>query len=369
MNYGWTFVGIGFLCLLVLMGCAAPDASPEIPDQNTDQNNPVFPPDENTPLSPPVTRSFEQGFVPIPPQPITEAGWMDTFRLLGRNADVVLHHSAIDWNKFSENANAPRSADKTPNLEQTNFVALMAKQNQLNVLIVVDPLRSDRLEIDPNVAPIGFKFQDSAVRAAFRNYTMRIVRDYKPKYLGIGSEINTYMRKHPEDALFLISAIKEIIAEVKYESPDTIVTTTFQFEELTGKVNGSSQWDLLEQIEPSVDVVAITTYPSPFFESPGKIPEDYYRQLGSHTQKPVIIAESGWPSAGEPGFHGSEQNQAEFIKRLPVLTQDLNLQVWIWWFLHDWSGEGYADFFKSMGLRTSDGNEKPAWQAFRDVRG
>ena len=138
MNYGWTFVGIGFLCLLVLMGCAAPDASPEIPDQNTDQNNPVFPPDENTPLSPPVTRSFEQGFVPIPPQPITEAGWMDTFRLLGRNADVVLHHSAIDWNKFSENANAPRSADKTPNLEQTNFVALMAKQNQLNVLIVVD---------------------------------------------------------------------------------------------------------------------------------------------------------------------------------------------------------------------------------------
>ncbi len=359
---------MGLILIVLMAGCTEPTEPPITPpDQNQpDQNTPINPTDQNQPLD---SRGFLMGTVPIPPQPLTNEGWINTFALLSDNAEIVLHHSAIDWNKFIENSISPRSADKTPNLEQTNFIALMAKQNNLKTFIVIDPLQSNREELDAKAfGQAGLKFEDRSVPQAFRNYAVRIAQDYKPAYMGIGSEVNTYMLNHPQDTQFLTYTLRDIISEVKRESPNTIVTATFQYESLVGKADGQSQWNLLSQVEPYVDAVSITTYPSLFFETPDQIPADYYAQLKEHTQKPIISAESGWPSGGDAQYHGSPENQKRFVERLPQLTKDLSPKLWIWWFLHDWSGEGYPDFFKTMGLRTSTGEEKPVWTAWQQIQ-
>jgi len=86
-----------------------------------------------------------------------------------------------------------------------------------------------------------------------------------------------------------------------------------------------------------------------------------------HTSKPIIIAESGWPTGGSSEFHGSSENQKDFVAKIPELAKEINLKLWIWWFLHDWQGEGYPDYFKTMGLKTSDGQEKPAWKTWQQI--
>ena len=119
--------------------------------------------------------------------------------------------------------------------------------------------------------------------------------------------------------------------------------------------------------EDKVDVIAITTYPSPWFNNPGDMPENYYTQLKQHTDKPIIVAESGWPSSGNPSYHGSLVNQNRFLERFIELTADIDLELWIYWFLHDW--DDIPDFFRTMGLRTSRGIPKPAWFTWRRISG
>ena len=79
-----------------------------------------------------------------------------------------------------------------------------------------------------------------------------------------------------------------------------------------------------------------------------------------------MIAESGWPTAGGAG--ASIANQTAFLERLPELTKDLNLRLWIWWFPHDWAGTGYAEVFKTMGLRQANGTPKPAWDSWLEIK-
>jgi exo-beta-1,3-glucanase (GH17 family) len=99
------------------------------------------------------------------------------------------------------------------------------------------------------------------------------------------------------------------------------------------------------------------------------MPADYYSRILAHTGLPVVIAESGWPTGGDPAWHGSDANQTRFLTRVAELTQPLTLSLWIWWFLHDWAGAGYPAFFQTMGLRNSDGTTKPSWSTWQSIHG
>ena len=152
-------------------------------------------PPPNTTEEPPIDRRlFLMGAIPIPKQPLTTENWIEVFDLLGKNADVVLHHTSPDWEQFVDSNSVERNAAVTSQLESTNFIVEMAKRENLKLFIVVDPLRADREEIDSKLPlNIGKNFGDENVRKAFKNYALRIARDYKPKYLGLGSEVNTYI--------------------------------------------------------------------------------------------------------------------------------------------------------------------------------
>ncbi len=51
------------------------------------------------------------------------------------------------------------------------------------------------------------------------------------------------------------------------------------------------------------------------------------------------------------------------------MTKDLDLRLWIWWFPFDWEGPGYGEFFNSMGLISSDGeDEKLALNTWKEIQ-
>lgn len=339
---------IGPLAALLIATCHVWSAPPAIDESST-----------------PEERPFAMGFLPIPRQPLSQESWLETWdELLQQNAEFVRTNVEVDWEDFLESPD-PKSFGE---LQHLTFASGMAKRSRLKAVFVITPTDSTTGDFHKRLPErMGDSFADKQVRQAFANCTIRIAKDYKPEYLALGNEINGYFKHHPDDVANFLSLYREIYTAVKKVSPATRMTISLQYELLTGTFDGTPQWKLLDQFGAHLDVLAISTYPSPFFGDPGSIPDDYYTQLSRHGKQPVIVVESGWPTQGNKKLGASPETQERFLSRFVELTAGLDLDLWIWWFLHDWAGEGYPDFFKSMGLRTSNGTEKPPWQTWQKI--
>lgn len=342
--------GLVIIVLLIIIVGVISEKNKEVPSGPVTPAPPEVPKPTDQTAKPPTpsltSRSFQMGFVPIPAQPLSTENWLAAFDLFGKSAEVVMHHV-----NFAPDA-----------LAGADFISQMADRYGLKKFLVIDPLSSDRQALDPNLKTFGASFADSKARQAYKDLAVKLASVYRPTYLGLGSEINTYLAKYPNELTSFVSLLGEVRAAVKQVSIATVVTLSVQYEELSGTTGKPVQWEMLRQLEAPVEAVAFTTYPSPFFSNPDKLPANYYTRIREYTSKPILIAESGWPTSGSGG--ASVANQTAFLNRLPQLTKDLNLRLWIWWFPHDWAGEGYPTVFKTMGLRQFAGEPKPGWDSW-----
>lgn len=193
-------------------------------------------------------------------------------------------------------------------------------------------------------------------------------------FLGFGVEINSFLWENaPDDFEWFVTLFPEVANAVHAVSPDTIVFPGFQLERLRGLKDGlfggkrtTAEWELLDRF-PAADAIGFTTYPGLIYPTPPELPADYYTEIRSHTDKPIIFTEVGWQSGGELGeWSGTPLLQDDFVaERLPDLA-DMSEMV-IWSFLYDQEAGGPA--FGSMGLVDSDGNERPAWNTWLEVFG
>lgn len=290
------------------------------------------------------TRHFQMGFVPIPAQPLSQATWLSAFDLFGQSAEVIMQHRHF-------------AASEAASLD---LVAQLAKTKNLKLFVVIDPLSDNREKLDPTLLALGPNFADAKVRAEYQRVAKEVVQKYEPAYLSFGSEMNTYLAKHPADLAAYQSLVKETAEAVKSLAPATKTTISFQYETLSGAY-GAAQWPTLAALEPLIDEVAFTTYPNIVYKRPSDIPANYYTALKDHTSKKLIVAESGWPS------NKKSDDQSAFLARFSTLINALPVDLWVWWFPHDWGSSGYGSAFANMGLRTSSGDPKPAWRTWQKI--
>ncbi len=333
----------------------------------------------------PVSAQTLYGFFPSPPEVTTESV-IATYAAMGEHADLVLLARNVPWKDFAS-GDGRDSADFT---ELTAMVHL-ACQNRLEPVFVVDPLngldRSRFMSLPEGWTP---SFAFPAVRSAMRNYALRIVREFHPRFLALASEINTWQDRHPDDFASFLSLYRELYDEVKAVAPQTQVFVTFQWEELNNLIPGvdggrrpfDTRWEQARAFEPRLDLWAISTYPYVVFSSARDIPGDYYARLAGMTKKPVAIAEGGYTSESVGALRGTPEDQALFLRAVHDQLGS-RLDLWIYTVLSDFSLESYAPFlrqqglggdiptlgwFAHIGLRTHDGTPKPAlavWDSFR----
>ncbi|MBI5839486.1 MAG: hypothetical protein HZB19_05235 [Chloroflexi bacterium] len=330
------------------------------------------------------------GFFPSPPE-VTLESVMQMYKDLGDHADVVLLQQNIPWEAFAQSAEV-ESGDITDIKNQH----ILAVQNSLEIIFVVDPLNGlNRREFLGLPSGWEASFANPDVRTAYKNYTLRVVREFHPRYLGLASEINTYADAHPEDFPTFLSLYNEVYDAVKAEAPQTQIFVTFQWEDLNNIFpqpnEGNRQkfdinWDQVEIFEPKLDLWAISSYPFVAFENASDIPPDYYTPLLSRTSKPVAVAEGGFASRDIDPFHGDPQDQVDYLNAIHTQIGE-RLNFWIYLLLTDFNmdsyeplmraqGQGDDDIntlglFASVGLREFDGTPKPAldvWDGFRDGR-
>ena len=326
------------------------------------------------------------GFFPSPPEATLESV-LATIQDIGKHGDLLLAQRNIPWNDFRKSP----EADSQEIVDIRNLM-ILARQNNLEAIFIVDPLNGlNRREFSG--LPFGWQasFANPDVRTAFTNYTLRLVRELHPRYLGLASEINTYNDFHPDDFKNYLSLYQEVYAKVKAESPDTKVFVTFQWEELNNLIPGvpgntqpyQTRWEQIEVFEPQLDLWVISSYPFTVFQDGKGIPADYYTPLLARTDKPLAVAEGGFTSKDVGAFHGKPEDQVAYLNAIHNQIGG-RLAFWIYLLLSDFNLESYkkmmrekgqdADIntlgmFVSVGLRNADGTPKPAlavWDNFQN---
>ena len=203
--------------------------------------------------------------------------------------------------------------------------------------------------------------------AAARGYAER----HRPRFLGLGVEIDTQWRTHPDDFDQFVALFAAVTEAVHTASPSTMVFPTFQLERLSGMQGGlfggandpaQAQWGLIDRF-PDADIIGFTTYPGLVFATPDEIPDDYYSRLGGIAGgRPIVFTEMGWQAGGELGaWSGTPQLQARFVERFADLIADTSVAFYVWSFLYD---QAVGEPFATMGLIGADGIPRPAWEVW-----
>lgn len=330
------------------------------------------------------------GFFPVPPEPKTESIFQ-LFEDISKHSDFILIQQATAWEEFVDSAEGT-SKTRTDLVNQTK----LARQNNLEYIFVLDPLNGlNRREFIGLPAGWEANFANPNVRSSHRNYALWVVRTFHPRYLGLASEINTYMDAHPDDAKNFISLYNEIYALVKAEAPQTQIFVTFQWDDLNNmfpqpeenRQKFAINWDQVEAFEPNLDIWAISTYPYFVFSSASAIPADYYSPLLSRTDKPVAVAEGGFSSESFGPFTATPEDQVMYLNAIHDQLGGSRFVFWVNLLLTDYDIEAMTEFiiangqsaedadflgyFGHTGFQNFDRSPKPAlevWDGFRTER-
>jgi len=307
---------------------------------------------------------------------------------MSAHGDFVLIQQNAAWEDFLGGVEG-ESQTRTDLINQT----ILARQNNLEYIFVLDALNGlNRREFIGLPAGWEASFANPDVRTAYKNYALWVVRAFHPRYLGLASEINTYMDAHPDDAPNFISLYNEIYALVKAEAPETQIFVTFQWDDLNNMFpqpeEGNRErlqpnWEQVEAFEPNLDVWVISTYPYFVFGTQTEIPADYYSPLLTLTDKPVAIAEGGFSSQVAGPIQGSPEDQVAYLNAIHdqlgsrlvfwvnLLLTDCNLDSYSNYMLsHGQSADDVSTlgYFAHTGLLNFDRTPKPAlevWDGFR----
>ena len=326
------------------------------------------------------------GFFPSPPE-ITLQSVLRHFGDLGEHADFVLAQTNIPWQAWEDETDPEPQA-----LIDLRNQAILAGHNELEMVFVVDPLnglnRGEFLGL-----PWGWEasFANPDVRHAHKAFSLWIVRTFRPRYLGLASEINTYADAHPDDFVNFLTLYEEVYRAVKAEAPDTQVFVTFQWEDLNNLFPGDNEgrqpyavnWEQVEAFEPRLDLWVISSYPFVAFPSGSAIPPTYYTPLLERTGKPLAVAEGGYTSAPVGPFAGTPEDQVDYLEAVQAQL-GRRLRFWVYLLLSDFDHDSYAaamrasgtnqadtstlGLFEAVGLQQSDGTPKPGLAVWDQLR-
>lgn len=313
-------------------------------------------------------RSFAMGFGSLG-QDRTDEAYIAALRRIGVNGEVVMIQRTPPWKDFMDGGSP---SDVTQRAMETE--TRLVRENKLKLFFAVDPIDASRRDRPAKLPSewAGYGFGRADLQTAFIAYVQWVAANYKPDYLALASEVNMYAERNSHDFQALVALYGKAYDAVKAVSPDTLVFPTFQYEDLLGVLPGEGHlpaWQLVQQFDAKMDLLAITTYPNFAFRTADDIPADYYTQISDHTVKPVVFAEAGFSSEPvERANNASESEQAAFLRRLLADADALAARFLIWYFAADPHYDMPSPAFQHIGLLREDGSKKQAWEVWQENR-
>jgi hypothetical protein len=250
------------------------------------------------------------------------------------------------------------------------------------VALVVSPIDTNVLRVPADLE--GTPFDDPAIierYLATLDYALGQLRDVALASISIGNEVDAYLSSHPDEWQEYCVLYERALQHLHANAPNVPVGVKATFDGLTGDAA-----EELLQLNSHSDAIFATYYPLKrdfTVEDPAVFETDIANLLGRYPRRPVYLLEVGYPSS--PALGSSEEKQAEFVRQVFTTwdrhRQHIPLLNFTW--MHDISQEslgeyatyyGLSDhrflaFLGSLGLRTNDGHDKPAFDALRNETG
>ncbi len=309
-------------------------------------------------------RGYLMGISSLPAE-LTDDGYARAFELAARAGEVVLIKRVPPWAALLSGASFPSESVAVATQAELD----LAERNELDIFFAID--FAGGASGPGQIADLpeelrGAGFADARVREAFLAYAQYVAANYRPAYLALGVDVNSYEAENPADFEQFLTLYAEAYDAVKALSPETLAFPTFQLEELHGLLPlgdpRPSQWHLISRFEPRIDVVAVGSYPGLAFSDPLRLPREYFSRLRTYSDRPIVIAETGYASLS-PAGENAEAEQAAFALRTLQDAERLDMALVVWFVGHDpgFSGGPAFEAVQHLGLFNSDGSEKAAW--------
>ena len=345
------------LCCLVLgmMACGNSSAAPEAGTGKSGEPRP-----------------FLMGVSSVPQKPSDDA-YRDAFKFAATAGEVILIQRVPPWEEFEPGGTI---SDRTKNL--TRLERDLAHDNGLKLFLAIDPTDPadrGRLAALPDDLR-GRDFTDNRIRAAFISYAKYLALNYKPAYLALGVEVDMFFNRRGDEAFRSFQSLYfEAYDAVKDVSAATLVFPTFQYENMQALLSlgppSQPTWALVNRFDPKLDAVAISSFPGFAFTRVDRLPQEYFSQLKTRYQKPLIFASIGWTSGPSPEGGSLEGDQATFLRRAMSEAEELGALVVVWYLGRDVEDAPLPAFapLATMGLIRADGRAKVSWAIWRTYLG
>jgi hypothetical protein len=297
------------------------------------------------------TRTFAMGtagFVPVHFPDSSEADWQDFFQTGAASYGGV----------FGIHVNAAEKTDENHVLEQAvlGFEHVQGVETYLAI--------SYGKEDGPFTEAMGEQLLRVAGAAAEK---------YQPGIMSLGVESNSLYLFHPETYDLYIEYARRGYDAVKAVSPGTLVMNNFQLDRMRGQTDLTGEsfephWELIERFEGKQDLVSFTVYPYLHYATVDQIPTDYLAEIRSHTDLPVMITETGWPTEDTlSGVSGSDQAQIDYLVEISQQANEIGVNALIWVLPHDAEFGIGGGIFDHISLLHNDGQPKPAYDYWKAI--
>jgi hypothetical protein len=332
----------------LILACNASDDPPPPTVTPIASTDPQLPP-----------RTFQLGVSSLPVE-ATEEAYANAFTLAGQLGEVILIQRAPPWADFLPGGTVSPRTERLTRLERD-----LARSNGLQLLLAIDPTmpsnRGELAGLPPALS--GRDFSDAGVRASFIAYAKYLALNYHPAYMALGVEVDLFYAQRGSAAFRnFISLYFEAYDAVKDVSPQTQVFTTFQYEDVLGVLARTREtqpaWSLIDQFQPKLDLVAVSTFPGAAYDQLGDIPGDYYGELAERFELPVAFISTGWPSRSDGVV--SDTSQVAFLYRILAAADELKSPFLIWFLARDpeVAGDDGEGPLASMGFYDAFGRPK-----------
>jgi hypothetical protein len=336
------------------------------------------------------TRPFYLGFTPFPYE-ISFAAIDYTYRRIAEDADLIAHHfdngvpwvEALNGQVYQDNVidDWLLRRSRTPDDHQV-FVAVTP------ISIHRNSLANHRGEQDdmPLPAPFdGYAFDHPDVEAAFLAYCEEVIAYFQPDYFMFGIEVNLLMKLRPDLWGGYVTLHRRVYQHLKTAYPDLPVMVSMTgIDLLEGYTDADhdAQMQAFEDVIGYTDYFALSLYPYLTSYLTSTIPTDMFDWLAALTDKPLAVAETGYPAQDfriDAGgglmleFDSDEAKQEQYIRLLLDEARQHDFRFIINFVLRDYDTlwqqiggrEDLTIAWRDTGLYDETGAERPALAVWR----
>ena len=244
--------------------------------------------------------------------------------------------------------------------------------------LTIAPIQTNVLAFPADLK--GRSFDDPEVINRFNSmldHVLGLVRDVQLRSIAIGNEVDAYLGDNAQRWREYTTFFKAAKKHLANRLPGVPVGAKVTYPALIGKTKA-----LASALNAEADVIMTTYYPlNDDFKvrPPSVVTKDFGQLVKLYPRRPIYILEAGYPSSPDNG--SSPKLQAEFVVEVFAAwdryKDNIKLVDFTW--LHDLapatvnnmtryyglSSRGFKAYLSTLGLRTHDGRDKPAFSVLK----